>query len=74
MDEKVTIEEQLEEILNSKLDIKMAINNNGGTVTDETTFREYPEQVQEVIDKNIVPYSDLEDTIKLAININGEEV
>lgn len=74
MDEKVTIEEQLEEILNSKLDIKMAINNNGGTVTDETIFREYPEQVQEVIDKNIVPYSDLEDTIKLAININGEEV
>ena len=74
MDEKVTIEEQLEEILNSKLDIKMAINNNGGTVTDETTFREYSEQVQEVIDKNIVPYSDLEDTIKLAININGEEV
>lgn len=74
MDEKVTIEEQLEEILNSKLDIKMAINNNGGTVTDETTFREYSEQIQEVIDKNIVPYSDLEDTIKLAININGEEV
>jgi len=72
--EPVTIQEQLDDLLNSKSDIKTAINNNGGEVTDETTFREYPEQIQEVIDKNIVPYSDLEDTINLVFDINGEEV
>ena len=72
--EKVTIQEQLDELLNSKADIKTAINNNGGEVTDETTFRKYPEQIQKVIDESIVPYSDLEDTIQIAININGEEV
>ena len=72
--EKVTIQEQLNELLNSKADIKMAINNNGGEVTDETILREYPEQIQKVIDESIVPYSDLEDTIRIMININGEEV
>lgn len=71
MDEKVTVQDQLDELLESKLNMKTAINNNGGEVTDETTFREYPEQIQEVIDKNIVPYSDLADTVELAINING---
>lgn len=71
MDEKVTVQDQLDELLESKLNMKTAINNNGGEVTDETTFREYPEQIQEVIDKNIVPYSDLEDTVELAMNVNG---
>lgn len=71
MDEKVTVQDQLDELLESKLNMKTAINNNGGEVTDETTFREYPEQIQEVIDKNIVPYSDLADTVELALDING---
>lgn len=74
MAKDVTIQEQLNDILSSKLAIKNAINNNGGEITDETIFRKYPEQIQKVIDEHIVPYSDLKDTIDIAININGEEV
>lgn len=74
MSKPVTIQEQLDDLLNSKSDIKAAINNNGGEVTDETTFREYPDEIQKIIDKSIVPYSDLEDTINLVFDINGEEV
>ena len=71
MDEKVTIQDQLDELLNSKLDMKTALNNLEEEVTDETTFREYPNYIQNVIDKTIVPYSDLADTVELALDING---
>ena len=71
---EITIQEQLNDIVNSKADIKSAINEYGGEVTDETTFREYPKQIQTVIDKHIVPYSDLKNTMELALRINGEEV
>lgn len=71
---EVTIEEQLDILLDSKLDIKAAINNNGGEITDETTFREYPDEIQKIINDTIVPYSDLVDTINIAVSINGEEV
>lgn len=74
MDEKVTIQDQLDELLNSKLDMKTVLNNFEEEVTDETTFREYPDYIQNVIDKTIVPYSELVTTINIAININGEEV
>lgn len=74
MEEEVTIQDQLDEILNSKLEIKAAINSFGEEITDETTFRQYPDYIQNIIDDNIVPYSDLVDTIKIAIDINGEEV
>lgn len=74
MDEKVTIQDQLDELLNSKLGIKTVLNNFEEEVTDETTFREYPDYIQNVIDKTIVPYSELVTTINIAIDINGEEV
>jgi len=74
MDEKVTIQDQLDELLNSKLDMKTVLNNFEEEVTDETTFREYPDYIQNVIDKTIVPYSELVTTINIAIDINGEEV
>ena len=71
---EITIKEQLGTLLDSKLDIKAAINNNGGEITDETTFREYPDEIQKIINDTIVPYSDLVDTINIAVSINGEEV
>ena len=74
MDEKVTIQDQLDELLNSKLDMKTVLNNFEEEVTDETTFREYPDYIQNIIDKTIVPYSELVTTINIAIDINGEEV
>ena len=75
MDEEiVSIQEQLDTLSNSKLDIKTAINSKGGEITDETVFRDYPDEIQKIIDETIVPYSDLEDTIELVIDINGEEV
>ena len=74
MSEKVTIQDQLDELLDSKSNMKTAINNYGGEVTDETTFREYPTEIQKVIDNSIVPYSDLVATINIATRINGEEV
>lgn len=70
MGEKVTIQDQLDELLNSKLDMKTVLNSFEEEVTDETVFREYPDYIQNVIDKTIVPYSDLEDTIELAMDVN----
>lgn len=37
----MSIEDKLQKILNSKIDIKNAINNNGGEITNNTPFDEY---------------------------------
>ena len=46
-----TTNEKLTYLNGTKQKLKQAINNIGGEVTDETTFREYTNQLQEVYDR-----------------------
>lgn len=68
------VKDRLDYLEETKNLIKEAIVISGGTLSDESTFREYPEQVQYVIDHSIISQSVLDELIEKSNIINGEEV
>lgn len=65
------INKRLEYIDTTKSLIKDAINEIGGTLTDESTFDEYPEQVKNLIGTSIIPQSDLDKFVEKTRSISG---
>ena len=68
------VKDRLDYLEETKNLIKEAIVTSGGTLSDESTFREYPEQIQYIIDHSIIPQSVLDELIEKSNIINGEEV
>ena len=68
------VKDRLDYLEETKNLIKEAIITSGGTLSSESTFREYPEQIQHVIDTTIIPQSVLDELIEKSNIINGEEV
>lgn len=68
------VKDRLDYLEETKNLIKEAIVTSGGTLSDESTFREYPEQVQYVIEHSIIPQSVLDELVQKSIIINGEEI
>ena len=68
------VKERLDQLSETKINIKNAINELGGNIKDQDSFRSYPEQIQKVIDTTIIPQSDLNRLTQAAININNEVV
>lgn len=69
-----SVKDRLDYLEETKNLIKEAIITSGGTLTEESTFREYPEQVQYVIDHSIISQSVLDELVQKSIIINGEEI
>ncbi len=67
------VKDRLDYLEETKNLIKEAIVTSGGTLTEESTFREYPEQIQYII-HSIIPQSVLDELIEKSNIINGEEV
>lgn len=67
------IEEKLNYLEETKSLMKDTINNLGGSITDETHFRDYPTQIQHIIDTTIISQTTLNNLVNAVININGEE-
>lgn len=65
------INKRLEYIDTTKSLIKDAINEIGGTLTDESTFDEYPEQINTLIGTTIIPQSDLDKFVEKTRSISG---
>ena len=68
------VKDRLDYLEETKNLIKEAIVTSGGTLTEESTFREYPEQVQYVIEHSIISQSVLDELVQKSIIINGEEI
>ena len=68
------VKDRLDYLEETKNLIKEAIVTSGGTLTEESTFREYLEQVQYIIDHSIISQSVLDELIEKSNIINGEEV
>lgn len=68
------VKDRLDYLEETKNLIKDAIVTSGGTLTKESTFREYPEQVQYVIEHSIISQSVLDELVQKSIIINGEEI
>lgn len=68
------VKDRLDYLEETKNLIKEAIVTSGGTLSDESTFREYPEQVQYVIEHSIISQSVLDELVQKSIIINGEEI
>lgn len=68
------VKDRLDYLEETKNLIKEAIVTSGGTLSEESTFREYPEQVQYVIEHSIISQSVLDELVQKSIIINGEEI
>lgn len=69
-----SVKDRLDYLEETKNLIKEAIVTSGGTLSEESTFREYPEQVQYVIEHSIISQSVLDELVQKSIIINGEEI
>lgn len=65
------IKDRLDYLEETKSLIKNAINSTGGSLTDETAFKDYPAQVQHIIDTTIISQETLDNLINVAKDING---
>lgn len=68
------VKDRLDYLEETKNLIKEAIVTSGGTLSEESTFREYPEQVQYAIEHSIISQSVLDELVQKSIIINGEEI
>ena len=66
------IKDRLDYLEETKSLIKNAINSTGGSLTDETAFKDYPAQVQHIIDTTIISQETLDNLINVAKDINGD--
>ena len=67
------VADRLNYLEETKRQIKQSINNLGGTIEDDTPFDEYPDQIQNIINTQIIPQSELDNLMNKVININGED-
>lgn len=65
------IEERLEYLDTTKSLIKDAINETGGSLTNESAFSEYPNQIKHIIGTTIIPQSDLDKFVEKTRSISG---
>ena len=54
--------------------IKSSINRLGGTLTEDSPFTEYPEQLAIIVESTITPQSELDRLVLKSQNVNGEEI
>lgn len=64
------IAQRLDYLLETKNQIYNAIKENDNTITKDTTFRNYPEHIQNAIDNSIISQSTLNNLVKKTMNIN----
>lgn len=65
------VQDKINKIRESKEAIRNAIIETGGTLPEDTTFRNYPEQIQHIIDTTIIPQSELDILMEKTNNIIG---
>lgn len=65
------VEERLNYLEETKTKLKDSINAIGGTIEDSTPFDEYPNQLPDLIEKNIIPQSTLDSLMETVAHING---
>lgn len=65
------VQDKINKIRESKEAIRNAIIETGGTLPEDTTFRNYPEQIQYIIDTTIIPQSELDILIEKTNSIIG---
>lgn len=68
------VEERLQYLEETKTKLKDSINAMGGNLEDSTPFDEYPAQLPDLIEKNIIPQGTLDELTISLVDINGEEV
>lgn len=65
------VQDKINKIKESKEAIRNAIIETGGTLPEDTTFRNYPEQIQYIIDTTIIPQSELDILMEKTNSIIG---
>ena len=65
------VQDKINKIRESKEAIRNAIIETGGTLPEDTTFRNYPEQIQYIIDTTIIPQSELDILMEKTNSIIG---
>lgn len=73
-EESNEIETKLQYTEETKNLMKASINRIGGTLTDDSPFSEYPEQIEVLIETSITPQSELDKLVIKSQNVNGEEI
>ena len=63
------VEERIDYLNETKDLIKQAINETGGEISEDMTFRDYPGQIQVIIDETVIPQSDLDNLVDSLFNI-----
>ena len=65
------VQDKINKIRESKEARRSAIIETGGTLPEDTTFRNYPEQIQYIIDTTIIPQSELDILMEKTNSIIG---
>ena len=65
------VEERLNYLTDTKEQLRQTINENGGDLSEEAPFSDYPEQVQYIVDNAIIPQSTLNDLTEDVLDINN---
>lgn len=68
------LENRLNYIEETKDLIRISINNIGGTLQENSPFKDYPIQLSNIIGENPASQSTLNNIMNNVININGQEV
>ena len=68
------VDNRLNYLNETKSILMTSINNIGGSLTKDSLFKDYSNQLQNIIDTTIVSQAALDDLIEEVEDINGEEV
>lgn len=65
------LEDKLNYLVETKNQIKQAINLLDGNIVEDDPFSIYPDKIQDIISVNIIPQSTLDEFIEKIIAINN---
>ena len=65
------LEDKLNYLVETKNQIKQAINLLDGNIVEDHAFSIYPDKIQDIISVNIIPQSTLDEFVEKIIDINN---